>query len=157
MGIGRGSVKLQKQHLRSTISIYRGAACMQACDRDIVVGLQKLKAFAFQQEDEVRWCAADESLCATALEHVLLTCIENGISLGSFEAVHIIETLEAASDDLSCAPAHAVQNICHRLLQSAFMTLSLLLHTRRAPDVYMHMQSHQSIGYFNTFQVIAVT
>lgn len=76
---------------------------MQACDRDIIAGLQKLKAFALRQEGDLRWFAADEGLCTAALEHMLLTCIERGISLSAFQAAEMMEALQAASDDLSCA------------------------------------------------------
>jgi hypothetical protein len=76
---------------------------VQACDRDIIAGLQKLKAFACSRDGEARWCAADEGLCVEALQHVLLTCIEKGISLGSFAAETLLEALHAASDEFSCA------------------------------------------------------
>lgn len=76
---------------------------LQACDKDIIAGLQKLKAFGFLREGEVWWCAADERLCVETLEHVLLTCIEKGISLANFQAVEIIQALKDSSDTFSCA------------------------------------------------------
>lgn len=79
----------------------------------------------------MRWCAADEGLCVAATEHVMLTCIEKGISLGSFTASEIIEALQAASDDLSCAlvtvSASTFQYaICSPLCSSAVLTEDVL-------------------------------
>ena len=88
----------------STAADVAAGITVQACDRDIIAGLQKLKAFALQHAGEVRWCVADAALCGAALEHLLLTCIEKGISLGAFQASEIVDALQAASDDLSCAP-----------------------------------------------------